>query len=451
MSDFLSGFSEKKEPKKGSDERAPEKVEAVKKEVKAVKVEVKPVKEAVVEEVVETEKVVVDDKPLPTTKMSDADSLEQEHKYLRDEPTELDPGYKKKQMKMRILIGVGAVVFLIIAATSYYFMSTVKVPDFANKEISEVRNWSKENRVELELESAFSNEFDTNIVLTQETAVGKRIKKGSALKLSISKGSDPDEVIGLMPFEGSNETTIYEWLEKSHVNNLKVTRIYHDTIANGNFIRIELLNKDQKPEDFKRKDAGTIYISKGTESFDKTIVMLDFKGKTKGDVEAFHTSNKFVNPFVYEEVYSDTVEMGMIVSQSISKDEKLAINDVVTIEVSKGKAMVVPDYSATTVDTFENVNPNGLNIKPGEKFSSSVAYGSFLSQSADAGLDVTKDPNFNMTVYYSVGKPYIDTLVGKKEGDLAKYFFDFNAKGANVTYVVQYAPRCLDKGTVAEA
>ena len=76
---------------------------------------------------------------------SQSDSLADEKVYLRDEPTEFDPSYKKKKTQLRILIGVITAVVVISLGVSYYFMSSVKVPDFANLTITEVRSWANES------------------------------------------------------------------------------------------------------------------------------------------------------------------------------------------------------------------------------------------------------------------------------------------------------------------
>lgn len=444
MSDFLSGFSEKKKPitkddithQKESPEETPKSVE------KSEHVRPEDVKEKdVAKSNDEAIKVVTPSVP-----------LDDELVYLRDEPTEFDPSYKKKKAQLRILIGAISALLIVVLGVSYYFLSSVKVPDFSNLTITEVRSWANENRVVVETDAVFSNDIDTNVVVEQETVPGKRIKKGSTLRFTLSKGADPDEVIGLVDFKDMSQDEIYTWIESNHISSLKVTTIYDKEVEKGQFIRIELLDKDLLPENFKRKDAGTIFISKGEEIIEKNIAVLDFKSKTQGEVETWHATNKFLKPFVYEEAYSDTVDVGMIISQSISKDELVGVDDVLTFVVSKGKALIVPNYSGSNKNTFESINTNGIAVAAMELYSDSVPYGGFISQSSAAGTNVTDSEGFSLRVYYSIGKPYIQGLVGKDEGSLQAYFFDtFESKGAKLTYVVQHRNSCEPKGIVFEA
>ena len=454
MSDFLSGFSEKKKPITQDDVDKPkETLEVTPKSVKKSKPNSvdedasKEVKTELEKGLTEVELDVTNDEVA-----SQSDSLADEKVYLRDEPTEFDPSYKKKKTQLRILIGVITAVVVIALGVSYYFMSSVKVPDFANLSITEVRAWANENRVVVETDGVFSNDIDTNVVVEQETVAGKRIKKGSTLRFTLSKGADPDEVVGLTDFNDMSQEEIYAWIESNHISGLKVNTVYDSEVEKGKFIRVELLDKDLLPENFKRKDAGTIYISKGEEVIEKNIKVLDFKSKTQGDVETWHSTSKFLKPFVYEEAHSDTIEAGLIISQSISKDELVGIDDIITFVVSKGKAMIVPNYSGSNKNTFETVNANGVPVTPLELYSDSVPYGGFISQSSAAGTNVTDSDGFSLRVYYSIGKPYIQGLVGKDEGSLQSYFFDtFESKGAKITYVAQHRNSCEPKGIVIEA
>ena len=68
--------------------------------------------------------------------------------------------------------------------------------------------------------------------------------------------------------------------------------------------------------------------------FEKNIEVPDFFKKTKTEVETWVATNKI--KMSYEEVASDTVEEGQIVSQSVAAKAKVAKEDEMTVQVSLG-------------------------------------------------------------------------------------------------------------------
>lgn len=73
--------------------------------------------------------------------------------------------------------------------------------------------------------------------------------------------------------------------------------------------------------------------------FHKEIVMKDFENMSKDEVFKWVTKNELSNYINYEYVYSDSVEDGFVISQSLEPDKE--INDVFTITISKGSIIEI--------------------------------------------------------------------------------------------------------------
>ena len=361
---------------------------------------------------------------------------------------EIDPEYQKKQRNKRIMIVVGSVVTVVACYLIYFQMTRVKMPDFVDKSITDVRKWATENRMEIDMKPAYSLKIESNDVMKQNVSPGKKIKKGSTIVLTVSDGADPEEVIPLPDFKSMSEPEVQAFVEENKAENLSIMSEYSDKVEKGKYIRSEFSNKEVTADTYRRRDSVNVYFSKGVEVFEKDIAVPDFTGKMKSDVEEWVSKNSI--KMTYEEVDSDKVEEGKIISQSIEKNKKIAKHDKMTVKVSLGKAIVVPNFSNYSAETGPTA-VEGLEVVVQQVFSDSVPYGKLISQSVEAGTKLTEKNKKTINVTYSYGQPYIKSYFGQLEGDIPKAIYDdFNSKGANITYDVYYVDSDQEKGTVVK-
>lgn len=361
---------------------------------------------------------------------------------------EIDPEYQKKQRNKKITMGVSILLVLLAGYFTYYKMSHVKMPNFKEKSITDARKWANENRMELELKPAFSLKIPTNDIIKQANSAGKNVKKGSTLNFTVSEGPDPEEKIKLPDFKKMSQGEAEQFIEKNKADSLSIISEYSDKVEKGKFIRIEFNDKETVADTYRRRDMGNLYYSKGKEVFEKNISVPSFSGKTKADVEEWANKNSI--SVKYNEVDSNKVEEGKIVSQSLPKDKKIAKKDKMTVDVSAGKAIVVPnfgDYSAESANTAAE----GLEVSIQQVFSDTSGFGQLISQSVPAGTKLTGKDSKSIKVVYSVGQPYIKSYYGQLEGDIPKFLYeDFNSKGANITYEIYYVNSDQEKGTIVQ-
>ncbi|MGM0217021.1 PASTA domain-containing protein [Enterococcus sp. AZ126] len=366
-----------------------------------------------------------------------------------DEVIETDPTYKKKKIRKFMYIGFGTFAAVALLYFGYYQMTHVKVPDFEGKELSEVREWTSENGVKLQVEQKYNFDKEANVIIHQ-TVKNKQIKKGQELGVDASLGADPEEPVSLPDFKSMKINDAKNWISEQKADNVAIIEEYNDKIPAGDYVKFEITNKDVKAENYKRKDKSKVYFSKGKEVFEKDIAMLDFAGKPKEEATEWAKKNEIT--LKVDEADSDTVESGKIISQSIGKDTKVAKKESMSIIVSTGKALTVPDFSQFKSEEAE-AKANGLQVQVQQVFSEEVPYGQFISQSVEIGKKYTeKEPKPLIQVVYSIGKPYIKDLRDNTlEGDLQKIFYDeYQSKGANITYRVTYVDSTVTKGTVVK-
>ncbi|MGL5042415.1 MAG: PASTA domain-containing protein [Culicoidibacterales bacterium] len=383
------------------------------------------------------------------------------------EETEVDNNYHKKKM-MRYGIIAGGVIFASVTVFLIFFlMNRVSMPDFVAKPIGDARSWALKNRIEIEGTAEFTIEFDENQVMSQSVTPTKGVQKGSVVKMTISKGANPDEVVPIPDFTKMKGPEIEAWIAKNKMTNLKVVKEFSETEENGKFLRLEFKNSNMTNQTYIRKEGATVYLSKGKEVYEKNIAVPNFSGKNKVDVETWAKDNKI--KMQYEQSDSDTIALGGIISQSIAPPEKVAKETEMSVTVSLGKAVIVPSFynipmeSASSGGGSDGKGPaaapqgggmtqevTGLQVTTKQYYSSYIPYGALISQSVAAGTRLTGE-NKAITVVYSIGRPFMTSLVGTSESELGKIFYDYTTKNAEITYKVYYVDSEQTKGSVVSA
>jgi beta-lactam-binding protein with PASTA domain len=98
------------------------------------------------------------------------------------------------------------------------------------------------------------------------------------------------------------------------------------------------------------------------------------------------------------------------------------------------------------------MSPSGYTLRFVEMYQPKVGatYGSLIWQDVKAGTRISpmNTKEVVVTVYYSLGQPYLTKLGSERE--IPEFIYNENLKSANFTYEVQYVNDASDKGTIIE-
>ncbi|GFH43409.1 hypothetical protein Hs30E_19600 [Lactococcus hodotermopsidis] len=357
-----------------------------------------------------------------------------------------DNTFAKKQKRKRLIIGATIVVAMAAIGWFYYSQTHVKLPDFTGKQISTAQTWADENKVKLEVKRVYDFDKKVNTIIKEENK-NRTIAKSKVVKLTVSLGADPKTKIGLPDFSKMQVADARAFIKENKLENTTVQLDYSETVAKDAFIKQEFANKDVKVEDFKREDNLTLHYSKGKEPIEKNIDVPDFANKTEVEIKTW-SKDKGVKVEIVGEG-SATIMADKVISQSIKAGEKVSKADTITVKISLGKPLIVPDFSQFTSDEAGTAAKE-LPVMIKQVYSDTVPYGGFIGQNVAAGTQFfAKDTLPDITATYSLGRVYIKDLSGQTEGDLqATFYTEYKSKGANVTYEVQYVTNSATKGTV---
>jgi len=239
---------------------------------------------------------------------------------------------KKKLLKVLLISLLSIVLLTILALTvfpSLFSPSEVVVPDIEGK--------TREDAIEILLSEGLEpgdetevehEEIEANHIIRTNPAIGRSVKKGATINLFISKG--PKE-IEMDDYTGSNVDIVKRLLGNLGFDKEKIVvkEEYNDSVAAGNVIR---QTPSAKSTVIPSQTMVELIVSKGSEQ----ITLENLRGFNERGLEGYAAETGLVVK-VSEEVYSEDVEKGLVISQYPEAQVKVDKGSTVTVVLSKGK------------------------------------------------------------------------------------------------------------------
>lgn len=353
---------------------------------------------------------------------------------------EEDKTYLKKKKKQKIITIIVSIVIVITISLLVIFSQIVEVPNFVNGLNTIATKWGKNNDIEIIEEEQYDTKITERIVISQSIKDGSRIFKKSSIKIIVSKGKDPNEKISVPEKDSATASDIKAWKEENDLSNVTIKEEHSSEIETGKIIKYEFENIATNETNFTRSDKLTIIVSKG----EKVLNMEDFTSKTQTEAEKWCQENNVI--YEVKEKFSDTIENGKIISQSVENGQELTDDTTIVFEVSIGAGIKIPNYSKVSSDEAQELSDK-VKLKIKNVYNMNVSYGKLISQSVKAGT-TKKETDNEVTLTYSLGKPYFSNMNGISESEIAKTFYEYNQKGVNFTYTIKYVDSSEEKGKI---
>ena len=100
----------------------------------------------------------------------------------------------------------------------------------------------------------------------------------------------------------------------------------------------------------------------------------------------------------------------------------------------------------------ENTSLSNAVVKYVEMYQpkTGATYGSYIWQDVKAGtnIDQSSATKLVITVYYSLGQPYLSSMVGSAEDQIPVAIYNFNLDTAKFTYEIKYVNSDETKGKI---
>ena len=259
-------------------------------------------------------------------------------------------------------------------------LSPIKLEDLTSKSLLRASVYLGRNGIQYELKYEFSDEIEKGHVISSDPKKGTTVNPDEMVTLTISKGKE----IKVPNLKNKTMAYVTKWMVE---NNLQINYSdrYDTEIESGRVIE----------SNYKEGDI----IEEGT-----TVDVTFSKGPLK--MKKFDNINDFkswadTNGIKYEikEEFNSDVEKDKIIKTSIEEGKTINLDDTITVYVSRGEAVKVPDFSGNTKSEAQKACDNsGLSCSFTEEYSSSITSGKVIRQSVAAGTEIAKGDKITITI-----------------------------------------------------
>lgn len=222
-----------------------------------------------------------------------------------------------------VFSGVG----IMVAVVSNLYQEYVNVPRYVGMSYDDIEaNYEVAKNFKFNLQYEFDNAVESGIVLEQSPSSGESVVSGSEITLVISKGGRNIDVPDLA---GKTESQAIAALKNSGLTYVRKTEVGNVTVDEGIVLRCEPAEGTEVTEG----TTVTIYVNVRaavTEAIMPNLINSD----KETAITALY--KKGLTSVSINEVFSDTVPEGKVISQSAPADSVVPLSETITITVSKG-------------------------------------------------------------------------------------------------------------------
>lgn len=331
---------------------------------------------------------------------------------------------KSEFNKVYVFLSIMILLFL-----SFYLVTDINlvslpkeevIASYYNKDLKELKDFADKNNINLVIEYEYSDEVETGKIIRIDTEGIIYVKDIKQIIVTISDGPNYDKLLIVPSMIGRNLDDLIEFIDKNFMNNVTINFEISDTDKDT------IIAQDKNGE-IRRNSDITFVISLGSEISD-TVTMENLVGMKLFDAELWLKRNGIKYEIKYE--FSDKSK-NEVLSQSTNKDEEINIKDTnITITVSAGVAIKIPDFKTMTVDEATSwIINNKLKVEFNEIYDENIETGKIIEQSIKENELVKENTLINLTI--SKGQIIMDEF--KSISDFRDWANKYNVK-YNETY-----------------
>ena len=317
----------------------------------------------------------------------------QNHSYMSD-----NTAPKKKGKKVAAVVAAIAAVVALVAIAAFALGGNnsgeqIEVPDVTGQTLDQAKTAIQSAGFKVgNVTQSYSESVESGKVISQDPAAKTKKAKGSTINLTVSQGAQEIEVPDLV---GKTADEAKKLLQANGLKYKAGTAEYSDSVDKDRIARQDVAAGSKVAKD----TVVTYYLSLGSEGNS----VPDVVGQTRSSATA--TLNNAGFYVTVDQQYSDTVEEGLVISQTPSSGSKLKADGTVNIVVSKGKeskAVSVPSVVGQSEGSaMTTLNNAGFKVTTEYQTSTSVTSGNVISQTPTAGSEL--DPGKTVHLVISTG------------------------------------------------
>ena len=195
-----------------------------------------------------------------------------------------------------------------------------------------------DGKFKIKVEEEYSDEYAKDLVISQDPESDTELEAGKTLTLVVSKGARTEDKVSVPGVVGEKESSAKSTLEAAGLK-VSVKTKYSTDVAKGKVISQSPGSGNQ----VAKNSTVVITVSKG-EKPETMVRVPNLRYFTESEARSELKNSNLVLGSVLKE-YSDSVEKGLVIRQTVSSGSKVKEGTAVGIYVSLG-----PRQTATTAD-----------------------------------------------------------------------------------------------------
>ena len=261
------------------------------------------------------------------------------------------------------------------------------VPNFNNKLITEVNEWKEQNNIKVYEKYVFDDEVKKYYIIGQSVNYPTLTKDIKEITFTISNGPDYNKEIIIPSFIGKKYDAVIKYIEENYLTNVKFKYI----IDEDNLDKVI----DQVGSGSLKRNSEVTFTIATIEQ--EQVEIPDFTNKSIIYAQSWLEKNGFKVKIEYE--FSSNTLKDNVIKQS-SKNESLNPKEnEITLTISKGKEMIVPDISNMSTDEINNwIMENELKVSYKEVYNDDVNMGDVIASSKEKGDSISSGEAIEITI-----------------------------------------------------
>lgn len=270
-----------------------------------------------------------------------------------------------------------------------YFKS---MPNFTNRSYTEVIKWAKKNNVIINENYEYSDLTKEYFVISQNVNSGTNLSKVKEMSIVISSGKNPEKDLMIPDMTGYNIDKVLDYIEENGLLNVKIEYEDNEDEKEDNLIKQSIIGN------IKRNDEITFTFSRGDLKLEDEVTLINLTGMSKLRATAYLA--KYAIDYIIEEDFSDSIKKNYVMKQSIPYKDKInRLLEQLALTISKGKKIVVPDFSKMDLDEISSwAVKNKLKLEISKKYDDTIKKDKIISSSVKKGDNVVEGDKIILTV-----------------------------------------------------
>ena len=266
-----------------------------------------------------------------------------------------------------------------------------KVDDFSNMNLSDVISWASKNKITINEEYEYSDMVDEYKIISQSVRAGTNLKDINEITVAVSDGPNPSKNIIIPNMVSWDVERVINYVIDNHLSNVNVEFVESES-------RVDTVIEQSYTGNMNRDDELNLTFSYGEELGYEEFKLIDFTNKSQFEAMVFCKQHQ-IN-YEFKDGYSSKIKKGYVYKQSIKAGTMVPINDeIVTIYISKGPKIKVPDFSKYSLEDIANwVIKNRLKIKITDGYDDSIKENNIISTNYNKGDIISQGDTIEVVV-----------------------------------------------------